>query len=219
MPKTLKSWKNEVGNNGLEVSWWKFCNWKAGCVFFFKFTLGNFKCSPPHPNPAGFQLLPGAKKRDVPKYGHHGMWRGDPVEHGYCWMRISWVVVTCCKDSKAGEFTQTTGLFSLKNILQRKAGETLRFGRDLNQWNPPLKAILYQRQSHSSKLSSVEYVQCCTRNEQLLQKTGVALGFPGLSMAPSITAQHARVRQCHSGCVLVGRCGCWVWSLNEKTEI
>ena len=47
----------------------------------------------------------------------------------------------------------------------------------------------------------------------------VALGFPGLSMAPSITAQHARVRQCHSGCVLVGRSGCWVWSLNEKTEI
>ena len=120
----------------LETTDWKFHDESSVIerpdVFFFCFSnsplvymLSVFKCSPPHPNPAGFQLLPGAKKRHVPKYGHHGMWRGDPVGHGYCWMRISWVVVICCKDSKAGwfyskaggEFTQTTGLFSLKNIL------------------------------------------------------------------------------------------------------
>lgn len=56
MPKTLKSWKNEVGNNGLEVSWWKFCNWKAGCVFFSNSPLVILSVHPPIRTPLVFSF-------------------------------------------------------------------------------------------------------------------------------------------------------------------
>lgn len=113
MPKTLKSLKNEVGNNGLEVSWWKFSNWKAGC-FFFQIHPWYVKCSP---TPLVFSFCQVQKNdmcRNMVIMGCGEATRWNTVTVGWEFHELlSYVART----QKQGEFTQTTDLLSLKNIL------------------------------------------------------------------------------------------------------
>lgn len=285
---------------------WKFHNESSAIerpdVFFFKFTLGMLSFHPPIRTPLVFSFCQVQKNdmcRNMVIMGCGEATRWNTVTVGWEFHELlSYVART----QKQGEFTQTTGIFSLKNILAHYMynGRQVRlyvlvgtWTNEIPHWKPFFTNVeatvqsfpqwsmfsavqemssyykklvvfisgtlyrLYVNKSlyiripdpyeatsllgmswgcwvlNAVQLHTAIFFNCIimvpqhngmnqTLNEPAKSCNSpnyVALGFPGLSMAPSITAQHARVRQCHSGCVLVGRCGWWVWSLNEKTEI
>ena len=95
-----------------DTTYWKFHDEKFSIElkkpdgflmhYIFKATLGMLSIHPPPSEPTRLvKAFPGAKKPRCgdPKYGHHGMWRGDgsrvsteknlAAERGYCWMRMS----------------------------------------------------------------------------------------------------------------------------------